>query len=319
MATGSAGEDARRRRRGAAATPQPLPPAVQPVPGTDAARPTTKSRSKAGTARPHVLLDPDPATRPRERKPIGLVPGMSPDEHADRIAAVLLRGSGPILLCVPGTIGGAFDSTMYAAARAFVKQANGPVSVSSIPYPNGIFDAATRFLGLSRKPADNVLALVLRRLIAANTGRPILLAGESQGSWLIADTLKAEPQLAAAVTRVAFVSKPAFVPMPAAVGSARQGASMLPGTVAGHTGVVEWRHTDDIVPSLFHRLGPKVAGGYVESLSGWLATGRFRYAPHHYEPHGDDIAAWLLRAERPDVTVHDSHDHARTAGGTDST
>ncbi|MCW2962650.1 MAG: hypothetical protein JWM90_3037 [Thermoleophilia bacterium] len=235
---------------------------------------------------------------------------MSPDEHADRIAASLLRGRGPILLCVPGTVADLYDNGMYAAARAFIKQTKGPVSISAIAYPNGVFDVVKRVLRIDTKLETNVLALVLKRLIAANTGRAILLAGESQGSWYIADTLRAAPELAAAVTRVALVSKPGFVGMPATVGAARQGAAMLPGTDPGHTGVIQWRHTDDIVPSLFAGISRKTPMGYIEAISGWIATKTFSYRPHHYEMHGDDIASWLLDGVRPTDSVHDSHVHA---------
>jgi hypothetical protein len=102
-------------------------------------------------------------------------------------------------------------------------------------------------------------------------------------------------------------SKPAFVQLPA-VGAARQGAAVLPATPTGVAGILEWRHTDDIVPSLFSRLSWKVPAGYVEAIQGWMRTKEFHYAPHHYDAHAEDIAQWLLNGVRPAVTVHDSHE-----------
>jgi PAS domain S-box-containing protein len=46
----------------------------------------------------------------------------------------------------------------------------------------------TRVLKIGVSPDKNVLSLVLHRLAAVAKDRPILLAGESQGAWLIADT-----------------------------------------------------------------------------------------------------------------------------------
>ena len=226
---------------------------------------------------------------------------------ADRIVEVLLRGSGPILLVVPGTLGGHFETSMLATARAFVRQAHGPVSISSIPYSNGVLDCVTRYFGLDTALEDNVLAHVIRRLRAAAPHRPILLAGESQGAWMIADTLRQDPTLGAAVTRIALMAKPGFVQLPASIGSARLGAAMLPGTGAGTPGILTFGHTDDIVPNLFGGLGLRVLDGYVNSL---LAGRGFEYPPHHYDWHGEEAARWLLDAVAPDAaTVHGSWTH----------
>lgn len=242
---------------------------------------------------------------------VGMPAGMSPSEVADRIVAKLLEGSGPILLCVPGTLGQTYQSSMLAVARSFIRQAGTPVSVASIPYRNGILDVVTRFVGAGEGSDQNVLALVLRKLHAAAPHRPILLTGESQGAWLIADTLRDDPQLAAAVTRIALFAKPGFVDLPASIGHARNGAAMLPGTASGVHGILEYRHTDDIVPSLFSRLHPGVLTPYLESLR----TGRgLEYRPHHYDFHGEEAARWLLRAQQPDAPeVHRSTTHPMRA------
>jgi hypothetical protein len=299
---------ARRRRRtsGAGAAPLPAVPVVQPVPGTASAQRAQELEARAARQRPHVLLDPDLASRPEAAK-AGMPDGMSPAEIADRIAAKLLQGDGPILLCVPGTLGAAFQSSMLATGRAFLRAANGAASVASIPYPNGILDVVTRFLRIGLEPEKNVLALVLRRLRDAAPHRPILLAGESQGSWLIADTLREDPSLAAAVTRIVVFAKPGFVGMPESIGTARLGASLIPGTASGIDGVLEFRHTDDIVPSLFSRLGPHVITPYIDSLR----NGRgLEYRPHHYDWHGDEAAAWLLHGTHPtEAEVHSSNAH----------
>lgn len=234
---------------------------------------------------------------------------MSPREIADRILASLLAGQGPILLCVPGTLGAPWQSSMLATARAFVQQANGPVSIASLPYPNGIANVILRFLHIGTDQQRNVLALVLAGLREHAGGRPVLLAGESQGAWLIAETLRHDPTLAAAVTRVALFAKPGFVRMPDSVGTARSGAGMLPGSSAGDRGVVEWRHVDDVVPSLFHRLGPAVAGGYLDAIAGWMSTGEYEYPPHHYDMHGAEAARWLLLGSRPAQPAHHSRVH----------
>jgi hypothetical protein len=283
---------------------------MQPVAGTAAAqRAQDLAASRAGTgrdARPHVLLDPDLESRPDSPK-VGMPKGMSPMEIADRIVAVLLQGSGPILLCVPGTLGQAYQSSMLSLARAVVKQARSSVSVASIPYPNGVLDIVPRFLGIKGDEDQNVLALVLRKLHAAAPDRPILLGGESQGAWLIADTLKADPELAAAVTRVVMFAKPGFVDLPESIGQARNGASMLPGTDSGVHGILEFRHTDDIVPSLFSRLHPGVFTPYLTSLTHGQGMA---YPPHHYDWHGSEAARWLLRGVRPtSAPVHESRSH----------
>jgi hypothetical protein len=279
---------------------------VQPVAGTAAATTAADLAAAGARARPHTLLDDDLASRPK--RPKQRVPkDMGPEEIADRIVATLLRGSGPILLSVPGTLSDAWQSSMLTISRAFVRQANGPVSVASIPYANGVVDVVRRFLGRVPEPSENVLAHVLRKLRAAAPHRPILLTGESQGAWFIADTLRADPQLAAAVTRVAVFATPGFVRLPEAVGSARLGASLLPGTAAGGSGVLDVRHTDDIVPSLFNRLHPRLLAPWVQSLT----SGRgMQYPPHHYDWHGEEAARFLLTGIRPEEpAVHESTTH----------
>ncbi|MEO6867678.1 MAG: hypothetical protein ABI200_06625 [Gaiellales bacterium] len=295
----------RRRSRAGASSSTPLPnvPVVQPVPGTDAARRAEQERAAAAARRPHVLLDPDLASRPTD--PAGGLPaGMSAEEIADRIVATLLQGSGPILLCVPGTRGATYETSMLATARSFVKRAGGPVSVASIPYRNGIRDIATRMLHIGTGADDNVLAHVIRKLHAAAPERSILLTGESQGAWLIADTLCADPSLAAAVTRIAMFAKPGFVQVPDTIGSARLGA-----------GILEFRHTDDIVPSLFNRLNLMVLQGWIDTLGEWRRSGSFGYAPHHYDAHAGEAAEFLLRDAAPaSDPAHHSSTHPTHPG-----
>lgn len=253
------------------------------------------------------MLDPDIANRPEGIKQRGLPPGMSATEVADSIVATLLQGTGPILLAVPGTLGGYYQTSMRATARAFARQAHGSVSIAAIPYPNGVLECVTRALRIGIGPDENVLAHVIKKLRAAAPHRPILLAGESQGAWLIADTLRQDPSLAAAVTRVVLMAKPGFVRMPDSIGSARLGASMLPASVSGVEGILEFRHTDDIVPALFRRLGPHVLKGYVDSL---LSGHGFAYEPHHYDWHGEDAARYLLEGIAPLLpTIHESGTH----------
>jgi hypothetical protein len=279
---------------------------VEPVPGTPAAQQAAEDAARAAKQRPHVLLDPDLASRPPDPK-VGM-PDMAPDEIAGRIVAKLLDGAGPILLCVPGTLGASFESSMRATARAAVDARTGPMSIASIPYPNGVFDVVTRFFHIGTQADRNVLALVLKRLKVAAPNRPVLLAGESQGSWLIAETLREDPELAAHVTRIVMFAKPGFVKMPAGIGAAQAGAALLGAPTA--TGILEYRHTDDIVPSLFSHLGPEVIKGELEALADWRRTGEYEYPPHHYDPHGMEAARWLLFGERPtSPTVHHSKVH----------
>jgi hypothetical protein len=238
---------------------------------------------------------------------------MTPVEAADRIVASILQGSGPILLIVPGTLGGAYDNSMLATARAFARRAVGPSSIASIPYPNGVLECVTRALRIGIGADQNVLAHVIKKLREAAPDRPILLAGESQGAWLIADTLRQDPSLAAAVTRVVMMAKPGFVGMPDSIGAARLGAAMLPGTASGVRGILEFRHTDDIVPSLFSRLGPHVFAGYVKSLTSGKG---FAYDPHHYDWHDEEAARWLLDGTPPDSPeVHASGTHPAHRAG----
>jgi hypothetical protein len=289
----------------------PNAPAVQPVPGTEsaarAAEQAAKAAKAAANARPHVVLDPDLASRPETPKQRGLPPGMSASEVADSIVATLLKGTGPILLAVPGTLGGLYQTSMLATTRAFARMAKGSVSNAAIPYPNGVLECVTRYFRIGISPDQNVLAHVIKKLREAAPHRPILLAGESQGAWLIADTLHQDPSLAAAVTRVVLMAKPGFVEMPASIGTARLGASMLPANVSGVEGILEFRHTDDIVPALFRRLGPHVLKGYVDSL---LAGRGFEYNPHHYDWHDEEAARFLLDGIAPTLpTIHESGTH----------
>lgn len=250
--------------------------------------------------RPHVLLDPAGGTDgPKATYPSGL----SPVEIADRILMSLLSGTGPVLLCVPGTLGRSYETSMLSTARALVAQVGGAVSVASIPYHNSVPDVIKRFFKVGTSVDRSVFALVIRGLKRFAPERPILVTGESQGSWLIAQNFAADPELARAVTRVAIFSKPGFAATIPNVGQAAAGASMLPGP----PGVQEWRHTDDIVPSLFSRLNCSVAQGYMEGISELVRNHDFEYYPHHYDLHGVEAATYLLTGVRPSNPVHDSH------------
>jgi hypothetical protein len=282
------------------ASPIPLPPTSDPRRGY-----TTPPIAYPAPGRPHILLDPDLTTRPLDQ--MRDLPKMSAGEQADRICAVLLRGTGPILLCLPGTASGGYQTAMLSTARAFIELAgDSSVSIATLPYPNGPLDVFTRLVGFHADGDYDVLEQVLLRLKKYAGGRPILLTGESQGAWVIADTLRRHPDLAGIVTRVAMFAKPGFVRMPGAIGQARHGAAMLRATgsrFSDATGIVEFRHIDDIVPSLFTRMGSAVAKGEFEAVRRLLQTGHYVYPPHHYEMHGEDAARWLYLGERPQVTV----------------
>jgi hypothetical protein len=228
---------------------------------------------------------------------------LTPREQADHILASLLAGSGPIVLGVAGTIGNAWEHAVLTTARSIMAQWHGAISFASIPYHNGVFDNVKRFFGAESDPDQNVLAMVIDGLRRNAPGRPILIVSESQGSWMVAKTLE-DPVLAGAVTRAMLFSTPGFQRQPTGVGQAAAGAATLPGP----TGVATIEHVDDIVPSLFSRLGGAVLHGYVQAFSGWLHTHDFQYVPHHYEAHGDAAAAWLLRGERPSSPRHPSGD-----------
>jgi hypothetical protein len=228
---------------------------------------------------------------------------MSPQDEAAAILKVVLASTGPVLLCMPGTDGPAWESSMYETARAAVRMYHGQMVAVSIPYHNAVKDVIRRFFHIGTSSKDSVLALVISGIHAAQPNRPILLAGESQGSWVIGHDLQ-DPQLAADVTRVAVFAKPGFQQAPAAVGAAAAGAHLLP----GRPGYIEFRHTDDIVPSLFAHLGLDVLGGYVMAIRRWFQTGNFEYTPHHYDMHGPEAANYLLNGVMPASLVHSSTD-----------
>lgn len=282
------------------ASPIPLPPTSDPRRGY-----TTPPIHYPAPGRPHILLDPDLTTRPLDQ--MRDLPKMSVGEQADRICAVLLQGTGPILLCLPGTASGGYQTAMLSTARAFIQLAGDTsVSIATLPYPNGPQDILTRFFGFHTDGEYDILEQVLIRLRKYAGGRPILLTGESQGAWVIAQTLQRHPDLAGIVTRVAMFAKPGFVDMPASIGAARHGAAMLRATgsrFSDATGIVEFRHIDDIVPSLFNRMGASVFQGEFAALRRLLQTGHYTYPPHHYEMHGMDAARWLYLGEQPKVTV----------------
>lgn len=257
--------------------------------------------------RPNILLDPDLATRPLDQD--RGIPDMPVYEIADRICAELLKGTGPIVLCVPGTAGGGYQTSMLATARAMIKLAGGhSISVASLPYPNQPVDVARRLLGIGTDHDHDVLRQVLERLKKYAGGRPILVTGESLGAWYIADVLRQHPDLAAIVTRAALFAKPGFVhdPAPETVGSAHRGAALLRATgspwAEGERGLVEFEHTDDIVANLFGGIGRAVVASEVSALKRWLSSGHYTYPPHHYESHGEAAARWLYLGERPVVT-----------------
>ncbi|MCW2973345.1 MAG: hypothetical protein JWN72_1618 [Thermoleophilia bacterium] len=261
--------------------------------------------------RPNILLDPDLMTRPLDQD--RGIPDMPVYEIADRICAELLKGTGPIVICMPGTAGGGYQTSMLATSREMIKLAGGhSLSFASLPYPNMPIDIAKRFLGMGRKDEDCVLFQVLTRLKKYAGDRPIYVTGESLGAWYIADVLRKHPDLAAVVTRVALFAKPDFVKeVPSEViGSAHRGARMMRATGAPNavsaTGIVEFRHTDDIVANLFDRLGIDVLKSEFSAIGRWISSGHYTYPPHHYEVHGADAARWLYLGERPKVTERPS-------------
>lgn len=288
-----------------------------------------RRRVLAATAQPpaqrsaahHILLDPEAAQRDRVRV-MGLPKGMTAAEAADRIVATVLRGRGPILLCVPGTLGAYYETTMLSTARAYLRHATGPVSVAAIPYHNGVLDNVSRFFNLGTKPDQNVLALVIQKLSVAAPHRQIHLTGESQGSWLIASTLRDNPSLAAAVTRVALFSKPGFVELPESVGAAHRGVHHLrraraTGGGKGEAvlaktgnGILNIQHTDDVIAGLFNHLNRSILTSLVRAIDGWRTTGHLGYQPHRYEPDGEAAATWLLTGQRPSTRLeHSSYSH----------
>lgn len=264
--------------------------------------PTPSAGGAAQLAAPaHVLLGehspPDPTGTPPGA-------GMGAREQADRILASLLRSEGPILLCMPGTLGGSYQHAMFSTAQAAIRQHGGAIAVASIPYPNSIVDAVTRFFGANSQADQSPLALVIRGLKRNAPHRPILLVGESQGSWVIAQNLR-DPELAGAITRVVLFSKPGFVRAPTAVGQAAEGAGLLPGT----PGVIQIRHDDDIVPALIGGIvRPKVVGGFVGPLRNLVRTGEYHYPPHDYSADGEAAARYLLTGQAPTALVHSSSD-----------
>lgn len=257
-------------------------------------------------SRPHALLDE--TRRPPETPSAGaLGTGATASQIADRILATLLNASGPVLLCMPGTLGPAWQSSVYETAREVAREyANrGAVSIVSIPYKNGVPDAIGRAIGIGTNSSGSVLALVIRGLHRYAPNRPILVVGESQGSWVAAHDLE-DPELAAMVTRVALFAKPGVQGDPAPIGGATSGARLL----GGSPGFIEFRHTDDIVPSLITRLSREVARGYQLAVRRWAATRDFEYTPHHYDMHGTEAAAYLLHGTAPVRPVHLSAEDA---------
>jgi hypothetical protein len=98
--------------------------------------------------------------------------------------------------------------------------------------------------------------------------------------------------------------------VPTSIASAADGAGLLAPTPAGSNGILEFSHTDDIVPSLFGSFGPHVLAGYVHGLVDRLLGRPFDYRPHHYDADGLAGARWLLLGERPAYApVHESDTH----------
>jgi hypothetical protein len=259
--------------------------------------PAPAQNAPAQTLPPHALLQTgsvnDIVHRPTSKP-------KSDVEEADRIAGALLQGSGPILLCMPGTGGKPYEGVIASTARALIKLHGGAVSIASIPYGNGAGEIPIRFLSRKKK---TILALVIERLKQYAPNRPILLVGESQGSWAAASDLQ-DPAIAGAVTRGVLFSKPGFQTLPTSVGQATAGAAAV--GLRGGPGLIEIRHSDDIVPSLFNRLNGSVVGGFLNQVVGGLLRGNPQYPPHKYAVHGDDAAKYLLFGEQPTGKVHPS-------------
>lgn len=262
-----------------------------------AAAPSAGTDPAAGQAPIHALLQTGsvedivhrPTSKPR-----------SDVEEADRIVGALLQGSGPILLCMPGTGGKPYEGVIASTARSLIKLHGGAVSIASIPYGNGAGEIPIRFLSRKKK---TILALVIERLKRYAPNRPILLVGESQGSWAAASDLQ-DPMIAGAVTRVVLFSKPGFQQLPGAVGQAATGAASV--GLQGDPGLIEIRHNDDIVPSLFNRLNGSIISSFLSQVVGGALRGNAQYPPHKYAVHGDEAAQYLLFGRQPTGKVHPS-------------
>ncbi len=236
--------------------------------------------------------------------PDGMLPStaamqaLSPEQQAEKIVRSLMAGSGPILLCMPGTLGPSYQHAIAATARSLIRMHGGPVSIASMPYPNTVLDNAKRFFARGRPDDNSVLSRVVRTLHKRAPHRPILIVGESQGAWAIAADLL-NPEVARGVTRAVMFAKPGFQRLPEAVAQAGGGAQGLPGP----SGLLLINHTDDIVPALFSGLSLDVAGGFMHALKGLFEHGSYGYRPHHYAEHGAEAARFLLTGRRPTVTT----------------
>ena len=252
----------------------------------------------------HTLINDH--VQPGSTSSIGATTSHTPREQADRILATILNAEGPIVLCMPGTLGPAWQSSIYETARlmAHENEGKGPMTFVSIPYNNSVFDVVKRALRIGTNPQRSTLALVLEGIRKYGKRRPVYLIGESQGSWVIAHDLQ-NPRLARVVTRAVLFAKPGFQKAPDAVGPTSTGSRARTAT-----GILEIRHTDDIVPSLFRNLGSDVINGYVLALRRFAATRDFEYTPHHYDAHAADGARFLLHGIMPVSTVHPSQDDA---------
>ncbi len=252
--------------------------------------------------RTHTLIDD--RIEPGATSSAGIVSGRTPREQADRILATILNATGPIVLCMPGTLGPAWQSSIYETARliAHERAGAGPITIVSIPYKNRVADAVKRAIRIGTDPSESTLALVLQGIEQYGNGRPVYLLGESQGSWVIAHDLQ-DPKLARVVTRVVMYAKPGIQRSPAAVGAQATGKG-----ARSSNQILEIRHTDDIVPSLFSKIGMDVIHGYALAFRRLFATHDFEYTPHHYDAHAADGAAFLLHGIRPANTVHPSSD-----------
>jgi hypothetical protein len=264
------------------------------------ARPSpVASPAEAGA---HVLLnDRIPPGRSSAR---GHLHGRSAREQADRILATILNSSGPVVLCMPGTRGPAWQSSMYETAREIARRRRGigPAVIVSVPYRNSAMDAIKRALRMDADPDGSVLELVLRGIRRHAGQRQVYLVGESQGAWVIARDLQ-DPQLARVVTRAVLFSKPGIQPSPTAVGAAaRPGAR----SARSGNGILEFRHRDDIVPALITGLNLDVLRGYLLAARRLIGTGTFEYTPHHYDHHAREAADVLLTGKRPADPIHHS-------------
>ncbi len=207
--------------------------------------------------------------------------GWSPQQVADRLLDTLLAGDGPIYIAVTGTGGASYDHAVLSTLQEVARQGSGgAATVVSLPYANGVADIGRRTLGLSGSGRDEALAIVLRELARRAPHRPVYVVAQSQGSWLVSQVLRDDPDAARAVTRAVLFSRPALAPS-------------VDAWVAAGT-LLEVNHVDDIVTGVPTALNREMLRSFAASTMDWMRGQRFSYLPHRYEPDAALAARFLL-------------------------